>query len=123
MVSASIMKKDAVLLGSVVFAPTVSFLGQPFSSLSAVSTTQPTKERIGRVSYLRPKMRSWNPHTVLFWDGKALAYHIAGLFNIQEGLSECQKAFCALARGTLSFGPSSAKHRVDANDFQGSSQP
>jgi len=44
MVSASIMKKDAVLLGSVVFAPTVSFLGQPFSSLSAVSTTHAAYE-------------------------------------------------------------------------------
>jgi len=39
-----------------------------------------------KVSYLRAKMRCWNPHTVLFWDGKALACHITGLFNMQEDL-------------------------------------
>ena len=39
-----------------------------------------------RVSYLCAKMRCWDPHTVLFWDAKALAYHIAGLFNMQERL-------------------------------------
>jgi len=46
-----------------------------------------------RVSYLRAKMSFWNPHTVLFWDGKALACHITGLLICRKAFLECRKAF------------------------------
>jgi len=59
-------------------------------------STEPEGRRLGpkdKVSYLRVKMYSDNPHVVLFRNGKARAYHITGLFSMQKGLSECRKAF------------------------------
>jgi len=64
----------------------------------------PSIRRLGpkeRVSYLRVKMRSWDPHTVLFWDGKAFAYHITGLSNMQEGLSASMYVFSEWRRPAL----------------------
>ena len=58
-----------------------TFLNKDVQNYSLVRRLGPKEG----VSYLGVKIRSWNPHTVLFWVGKALAYHITGLFNTQEG--------------------------------------
>jgi len=43
-------------------------------------------------------------HTVLFWDGKALAYHTTGLFNMEEGLSRMQEGFFSISVGVFGMG-------------------
>lgn len=60
-----------------------------FSTIAPGLVRNEPRRRLGpkeRASHLRAKMHTWNPHTVLFQDGKAWAHYITGRFNIQEGL-------------------------------------
>ena len=43
-------------------------------------------------------------HTVLFWDSKALAYHITGLFNMEDGLFKMQEGLFGINAGVFSIG-------------------
>ena len=74
------------------------------SDFPSEKNEQLTKAGAKRKGLLSRCENSFLEFTVLFWDSKALAYHITGLFNMKDGLFKMQEGLFGINAGVFSIG-------------------